>query len=47
MVNVCDVFIFVVCSELIEKEIVVKVKGLLEFVNGKLLGVVLNDCECE
>ncbi|WP_439033498.1 CpsD/CapB family tyrosine-protein kinase [Bacillus paranthracis] len=47
MANQCDASIFVIRSEVTKKEDAVKAKGLLQSAKGKLLGVVLNDCERE
>ncbi|MEH7457865.1 CpsD/CapB family tyrosine-protein kinase [Bacillus sp. JJ1127] len=47
MANQCDASVLVVRSESTEKGAAVKAKGLLESAKGKLLGVVLNDCERE
>ncbi|MGH0606923.1 CpsD/CapB family tyrosine-protein kinase [Bacillus mycoides] len=47
MANYCDASILVVRSDATKKEDAVKAKGLLESAKGKLLGVVLNDCDRE
>ncbi len=47
MANQCDASILVIRSEVTKKEDAVKAKGLLQSAKGKLLGVVLNDCERE
>ncbi|QIW21083.1 CpsD/CapB family tyrosine-protein kinase [Bacillus thuringiensis] len=47
MANYCDASILVVRSDMTKKEDAVKAKGLLESAKGKLLGVVLNDCDRE
>ncbi|MFJ8526843.1 CpsD/CapB family tyrosine-protein kinase [Bacillus sp. NPDC094106] len=47
MANQCDASVLVVRSGSTEKGATVKAKGLLESAKGKLLGVVLNDCERE
>ncbi|PFZ34352.1 CpsD/CapB family tyrosine-protein kinase [Bacillus wiedmannii] len=47
MSNQCDASVFVIRSEVTKKLEAIKATDLLKIAKGKLLGVVLNDCELE